>query len=337
VRKYRTQEPPFAVSIELAEGCNLYCDFCALPGIRTRKEKNYKFMTEDTLVSLCTQMRDLGWKARVGYQLHGEGTMHPDYVGMVRATHQLLPRSNKSMLSNGGGLLRKPGAVANVRALFEAGLNVLSLDDYEGAGIVPKIIEQLNEHAPLVSGKEHPLGFMFYRYPEDLRGNPHARRKRGSATLVQVRDIAAQAKDKHRGNHTVLYNYAGVGAPPDASMAGARCAQPFRQLAVRWNGDVAICCNDWRGAYYCGNVVTDGVQAVWQGAAMGAAREKLIRGERDFAPCVGCNHRSYRVGLLPDLKGRGKLHRPDAQTERDITLALRRGPLTQVVKREWEK
>lgn len=335
-RKYRRQEPPFAVSIELAEGCNLYCNFCALPGIREKKAKNYRFMTEQTVTCLVQQMKELKWNARIGFQLHGEGTMHPDYVGMIKRVHEYLPRSNKSMLSNGGGLLRKPGPVQNVADVFAAGLNVLSLDDYEGANLVPKIVEALAERGELVSGKDHPLGFKFYRYPEDLKGNPHSRRPPGSHTLVQVRDIETQSKDKKRGNHSVLYNYAGVGFPPNDKMNGARCAQPFRQLAVRWDGSVAICCNDWRGEYVCGNILLEGVEGIWQGDAMGAAREMMYRGKREFAPCKGCDHRSYRVGLLPDQKGKAKMHKPDEQTAADIVVAISKGPLTKPVLREWE-
>lgn len=336
MRKYRRQEPPFAVSIELAEGCNLYCNFCAIPGIRERHDKNYKFMTKDTVTSLVTQMKKLKWNARIGFQLHGEGTMHPDYVEMIGLVNEHLPKSNKSMLSNGGGLLRKPGPVENILSVFKAGLNVLSLDDYKGANIVPKILEKLGEHGKLRTGTMHSLGFTFYQYPEDLKGNPHLRRPHGTHTLVRVRDIEEQSKIQKRGNHSVLYNYAGVGFPKDDSMKGARCAQPFRQLAVRWDGTVAVCCNDWRGEYVCGNVVTDGVEAIWQGAALGAAREMLIKGKREFAPCEGCNHRSYRVGLLPDQKGKGKLHRPDEQTAADVAAAIKLGPLIKPVLREWE-
>jgi radical SAM protein with 4Fe4S-binding SPASM domain len=154
--------------------------------------------------------------------------------------------------------------------------------------------------------------------------------------LVRIRDIAEQAADKKIGNHGKLFNYAGLGFAPNDSMAGKRCHQPFRQLAIRQDGSVAICCNDWRGEYKCGNILDEGVEGIWQGNAMGAAREMLIRGKREMAPCKGCDHRSYRVGLLPDLMGRGKLHRPDEQTARDIRAALKDGPLTAPVLRPWE-
>jgi radical SAM protein with 4Fe4S-binding SPASM domain len=252
----------------------------------------------------------------------------------VAIAHEYRPKAHKLVITNGGGLLRKPGPAANIKALFEAGLNVLALDDYEGVKFVEKISAALEEHGPLVSGEEHPLGFKFWDYPQDLAGNPHQRRPRGTRMLVRIQDISVQSKT---GNHGKLFNYAGVGFAPNDKMAGKRCHHPFRQLAVRQDGSVAICCNDWRGTYVCGNVNTDGVEAIWQGDAMGAAREMLIKGKREMAPCKGCDHRSYRVGLLPDLYGRGKLHAPDAQTAADIEAAIARGPLTRAVLRPWEK
>lgn len=243
-----------------------------------------------------------------------------------------------TMLTNGGGLLRKPGPTHNVQSLFDAGLNVLGLDDYENVGLVPKVIAALEtEYGKLKDGVNNPrAGFRYFRYPENLEGNPHQRRPRGTRMLVRIRDISVQAADKKIGNHGKLFNYAGVGFPPNDTMAGKRCHQPFRQLAIRQDGSVAICCNDWRGEYRCGNVLTDGVEAIWQGAAMGAAREMLYRGRREMRPCLGCDHRSYRVGLLPDLRGQGTLHRPDAQTAADIQAALASGPLTPAVLRPWE-
>jgi len=119
-------------------------------------------------------------------------------------------------------------------------------------------------------------------------------------------------------------------------MEGKRCALPFRQMAVHWDGTVMICCNDWRGEYYCGNILKEGVEAIWQGPAMGAAREMLYRGKREMRPCKGCDHRSFRVGLLPDPLGKKTLHKPDQQTQQAITTALQAGPHTKPVLQPWE-
>lgn len=336
-RPYRRQEPPFNVTLEFTRGCNLRCSFCAVAAIQDKQGRDYKFMEKATLVRVMSQMAELKWNSRVGFAMRGEPTMHPDYVGMVAATREHLPRCHITMLTNAGGLLGRPGPVANVMGLFEAGLSVLGLDDYEGIGFVPKVVAALGEQGELRSGEKHRLGFTFYKYPQDLAGNPHVRRPRGSRTLVQIRDLAAQAADKKIGTHGKIFNYAGLGGPPDYSMAGKRCHHPFRQLAVHWDGNVPLCCNTWDSPYFCGNVLTESLEEIWQSDAMGAAREMLIRGKREMTPCLGCNHRSYRVGLLPDLMGRGKLHRPDEQTAADIERALSRGRRDEIVRLPWKR
>ena len=338
-RKYRTQEPPFNVTLELTRGCNLRCHFCAVSAIHDKPGSGYKFMEESTLRKALTDVKSLGWNCRVGFAMRGEPTLHPDYVGMVRATREILPRAHVTMLTNAGGLLRKPGPVANVQALFDAGLSVLGLDDYEGIKFVPKVLEAI-ESAPnsakLKSGVKHRMGFTFYKYPQDVRGNPHKRRPLGTRTLVQIRDISVEDADKKKGTHGKIFNYAGLSAPPDDSMSGKRCHHPFRQIAIHWDGNVPLCCNTWDSPYHVGNTNSTPVGELWQSDALGAAREKLIRGERDFTPCLGCNHRSYRVGLLPDLMGRGKLHRPDTQTAADITEALSHGPADPPIRIPWK-
>lgn len=347
MRKYRRQEPPFSVTFELTEGCNLSCPMCAVQAIQEKQGKGMKYMAEATMRSAMEQIAALKWNCRIGFAMRGEPSLHPETAKMVSIVRSLRPRCHITMLTNGGGLVRRPGPVENVRALFDAGVNVLGLDDYETVNLVPKIIaahEEAFGGKPLVSGMKYggraptvnDHEFQFFKYPEDLKGNPHQRRPRGTRMLVQIRDIMAQAADKKIGTHGKVFNYAGLAFPPDETMAGKRCHQPFRQLAIRYDGSVAICCNDWLGEYKCGNVVEDGVEAVWQGAAMGAAREMLIRGKREMRPCKGCNHRSYRVGLLPDLLGQGKLHKPDVQTASDIKSALEGGPYTKQVRTPWK-
>lgn len=336
-RKYRTQEPPFSVTFELTEGCNLSCAMCAVSAIQEKQGKGYKFMSIETITRAMEQIAELGWNSRIGFAMRGEPTMHPRVAEMVAVVRKYRPKTHITMLTNGGGLLRAPGPVANIQALFDAGVNVLGLDDYEHVKLIPKVMEAVSAHGEPVTGQMHPLGFRYFKYPEDLSGNPHQRRPRGTRMLVQIRDIMAQDADKKVGTHGKIFNYAGLAYPPDETMNGKRCHQPFRQLAIQQDGNVPLCCNTWNSPYEVGNVHTHTIEELWQSDAMGAAREKLIRGERDFAPCKGCNHRSYRVGLLPDLLGRGKLHKPDAQTAADIAGALSHGEHTPTVRVPWQE
>jgi radical SAM protein with 4Fe4S-binding SPASM domain len=261
--------------------------------------------------------------------MHGEPTMHPDYISMVGLTRKLAPNFHIMMTSNGGGLLRKPGPVKNMEKLFEAGLDVLALDDYENANIIPKIRLAIDKE------RQQNLDYLphvtFYSYPEQPQGNPHRRRKDKICTFIQDINIA------QKGTHSLLNNHAGAGAPPLTEPMKARCAKPFRELSVRFDGNVSVCCNDWRGTYKCGNIPKDGLEKIWNGAAMNAARQMLILGDRNFGPCAKCDAKSYRVGLLPDKFGKIKLPKPDVKTKAAIKAALAGAPYTAPVLREWEQ
>jgi hypothetical protein len=341
--KYR-QEPPFAVQIELTEGCQLRCTFCGLNGIRG-KDNDFRFMTVETIRSVAEQMVEAGWNSRVEFAMHGEPTMHPDYVGMVAAFHEAAPKLQLMMTSNGGGLLKKPGIRENVLALFRSGLTTLALDDYEGVKIVGKVRKEFVGHAEPTSVDYYTVergGVMttdidVYEYPVNRAGSPHARRRRPAIVLIQ--DISVAAK----GNHSTLNNHSGAAAPLDESQAHSLCAKPFREMSIRWDGNVAICCNDWRGHFKAGSVLRDrlgfeghGLEDTWNGAAMDGARRRLMQRQRDFGPCKGCNATSYRVGLLPDKMGKATMPRPTPQSNAAIAAALKGAPYTAPVLRPWE-
>lgn len=336
--KYK-QEPPFCIQVELTEGCNLYCDFCGLQGIRGKKFKSYKFLTIATAKKLAKQIADAGWNARIEFAMHGEPTMNLYMLDIISIFRQALPNNQLMMTSNGGGLLRDPQVM--IESLFNCGLNVLALDSYESVKIVPKIEDKLYivDEVPVEDG-EKPVTysmnsdkFKVYRYPEDKDASPHKRWPKGTKALIIVKDISVAVN----GVHATLNNHCGAGAPLNNKAAGKRCAKPFREISVRWNGAVALCCNDWRGVYKCGNVTKDSIEAIWQGAQFSAARKFLYHGLRVFPPCQGCDALSYRVGFLPDKKGQVSLPKPTTKDKRMVSHATSGRPYTKAVKREWEK
>ena len=317
------QEPPFAVQIELVEGCNLRCSFCGINGIRG-KERNYKFMTAKTAERIASELAAHGWNSRIEFAMHGEPTMHPDAAKIIGIFRKHLPRASMLMLSNGGGLQGPEGLVL-IQRLFDAGLNTLGLDEYQNVSLVPKIVARI--------AAESNTGFEFYVYPDQALGNPHARQKPKARRLVHIRPIDANTE----GTHATLNNHAGAGAPKSDAGQGKPCAKPFRELSFRWDGSTAICCNDWRGELATGNIHKVGLMDIWRGEVMNEARKRLILGMRDFGPCAGCDATSYRVGLLPDTFGRETLPKPPPKGTKFLDEQASKKPLTTPVKREWEK
>lgn len=320
------QEYPNVIQVESTEGCNLACTFCGINGIREKNGGPFKFMTPAIANKIASDMAKAGWTSRIEFAMHGEPSMNPDLPKLIAAFRTHLPRCSIMLTSNGGGFL-KFGPVELAKALFDAGLNTIAFDDYQSVKIVPKLRERLK---PWIKEQKIP----WYEYPRQVvPGNPHARMHAEDRRVVAIADISVATK----GNHSRLNNHTGCAAPKDYSAMGKRCAKPFREMAIRWDGGVSYCCDDWRGYAKVGNVTKQSIDAIWHAPVMYAIRRKLYRGQRDFGPCHGCNELSYRVGLLPDKLGKKSLPKPDKNDERLIKNMLRGPSMSPVVLRPWEK
>jgi len=335
---YIPQEAPNAVQIELAQGCNLGCAFCGIHAIGYQKmARGVDLMSLDTASSLAHQIKEARWNPRIEFAMHGEPTMHPQRAEIIAIFRKALPKSYIMVTSNGGGLLKDTRNA--VRAMFDAGLNTLALDNYQSVNIVPKLVEKLvgesiekfqvryeTSMAPAWPWDDVQM----FPYPDSPAGNPHTRH---SLKLISiVRDISVAVG----GTHANLNNHAGSALPLNDRAAGKRCAKPFRELSVRWDGNVALCCNDWPGVYRCGSIVDDGLLKVWHGPAMEAARKLLYAGQRVLPPCKGCDATSYRVGLLPDKLGKMIMAEPTKATMDTAKKALAKGPYTKPVRAPLE-
>ena len=288
-------------------------------------------MSLDTARAVSAAFRRAGYRGRVEFAMHGEPTLHPEPWPLVTELKRgTLKKGHFLLLTNGGGLVKETRK--NVLRWFMAGINTLGVDEYQNVGLARRVMRALGspkngQRLPFTS-KVRPV---FYEYPGDPRGNPH--RPVGGHRLVHIAPIDLNDK----GTHALLNNHAGSGAPKNNAGAGKRCAKPFREVSVRWDGSVAVCCNDWRGELAIGNVnESDLFRDIWQDEVMQAARRKLYHGQRDFGPCDGCDAVSYRVGLLPDPKGKKDLPFPTKTDRRLLEAALARPPLTEPVLRPWE-
>lgn len=298
------QDPPFTLKVELTEGCNLRCTFCAMNAIRAPKDMAFKFMTPELAARIAAGVAAAEWNPRIEFTMRGEPSLNPHKETIIAAFRKTLPNVQLMMTSNGGGVVKD--AVKALTRLFDAGLNIFVLDEYEEVQLATKIMRQLDAAA---------LPFSIVRHPEDQESSPHRRWPPGTKVLVRMKDI----KTASGGTHSRLNNHAGLGAPPEH--VDKRCAKPFREMVVWHDGSVRLCCNDWEGRYLCGNVKTQTLSEIWQGSELMAARRVLLTGNRDFAPCQWCNDTSYRTGLLPDKMGKQTLPKPTAATRKTIAAA----------------
>lgn len=308
-----TQEAPFTLQVEPAEGCTLACSFCGLSALRNngadsntgthgKASTPFRFMELATAQRIASEVNRLGWNPRVEFAMHGEPTAHKDLATIIEIFRRLLPKVSLMVTTNGSGLL----SGAAVAKLFDAGLNTLAFDDYKHASWRERTRNALDSAADM-------LGVPLLEYPANPNGNPHTRfhKKR----IVVIADIS----DNTTGTH-LLTNQGGSVFKSLPVALHARCAKPFRELSLRWDGNVAICCDDWPGQYRIANINHMPLDELWNHPRFQAARLALYAGERNLLkPCNVCNVTTYRNGLLPDKFGKVDLPKPSVD---DIALMV---------------
>lgn len=321
----RKQTPPFSIQIELTEGCNLKCSFCGLQGMRESAIRDYRFMHTDTVARIAEEIYRLGWKPRIILSMHGEPTLHPHVLSHIKTLRRILHENTIiSLMTNGYGILRDTAeeTLARIRQFRNAGLNDLIIDEYSPHGDAAKIHEHITSSRGAVDFNVKALekGVSLYST------------RPGSFRVLENPPIQVEgAINRH------LCNHCGAGGPLDYSYDGKRCVRPFRELSIRYDGNIALCCNDFRGEYPIGNINEAPMDELWYSKRFEAARILLYHGKRSFKPCLGCNALSHRVGLLPDKLGKEVMPQAtDRILEYAKNVSVSNKPLGTIIKRKWE-
>lgn len=291
MRSWQMQDmvgPPWSVQVELTEGCSRLCAFCGLNAIRGAPG-SYLHMDRDTMALVGSGLAQLCPSTRVELAMHGEPTMHPQYLRMIALLRSHLPKS-QMMLTTNGVRFTKGRMVSELAKIFNAGINFVMLDTYVD------MRDDLIEQTVAVS----KAGTRVVDYYEGLRhGIAFYGKNKLHRVLVLVDDIGE--RDGEHSSRVVL-NHAGSNPTkkPLSSPLKKTCTQPFRELTICWNGEVRICCNDWKGEQVMGNVHERSLFSIWHGERFDAVRAMLSMKDRSMSPCRVCDRGAGpRVGLLP--------------------------------------
>lgn len=312
---------PNTVQIELVQGCNRDCSFCGTGGM----EKKLRFIDKAVLLKECKLIEDSGCNPRILVAMHGEPTLHPNLYSCVKLMRKTMPKIWIQMMTN-GYLIKKD--INHITRLFDAGINDVTVDEYSDSKFSRKELKKLIREYGEATGKKVKFEVL------DKGISLYAPKKYKEHRLLIIPAIDEEEISISRK----LTNHCGAGMPPDDSYAERKCTKIFRELSFRWDGSVAICCQDFRGEYPIANCMDEGIETlddIWRHERFEAARRILYHKGRRFFPCNICNSPPLREGLLPDRLGKEDLEKP---TKADLKLATKPYKcLSKIRLRSWEE
>lgn len=310
------QQPPFTVVVEPTEGCNRGCSFCSLRSMRKNGTKPWYFMTIDTATRIADEIKRVGWKAKIVFANHGEPTLNSNFFEIVSIFRERLPKSIFHMYTNGIVISNIKNPNKYIKDLFAVGMNDILLDCYDDKSV--EFLKKI-KHDNIVKLEK---GVEYYTSKHEQR-------------ILLVPSIIDDQDNKMTRR---LENQAGYASPRNRAYNNKRCAFPFREMAIRWDGNVCICCNDFRGAYLIGNINDMDIEDIWQHPKFRAARIMLYNHNRNFMPCDGCDTISMRVGFLPDSSGQMTMPKITEEVKRTANNVFKKNGYVSkiIIKREWE-
>lgn len=73
-----------------------------------------------------------------------------------------------------------------------------------------------------------------------------------------------------------------------------RCVLPFKQMIIRPDGKISLCCNDATGKYILGDLSKDKLLDIWYGPRVQKVRKYLYEGRENWRNCRKCDN--FSVG-----------------------------------------
>lgn len=266
---------PTSLGLETVTRCNNDCAFC--PVNVHSDPRPLQYMPESLVRRIAAELRDADYGGSIDLFVNNEPLVDRRIEFFCQILREAAPKAQICLFTN--GKLLTP---ARYRALFQAGLSLLCINNYDQSLVLTPEVRNLVDYLE-GCGDPEISGF--------------ARR-----TFIRLR-----LKDE------ILFNR--VGRAPnkqfDADYCHFQkngCFRPFEQMVVRPSGAVGMCCNDVLGESRMGDVSVESMAAVWSGPAFSRLRDRLNRKGRKAVPLCGqCDadvslltnaNRHYLAGLM---------------------------------------
>ena len=297
---------PFSLHIDPTNLCNFRCTFCPTGDFellksvsRPKGTMSYELFCKiiDELEEMC---RESGQKVN---ELHiykdGEPFIHKE-LGKMAAYAKSKNVAGSVQTTTNAALITKERAVE----IIESGLDLIrvSVEHVNDEGY--KGVTQNYSNYNLV--KEN-VRFLFEE--KTRRKSPLTIKTKivdmdfDEGTIKKFFDDFGPISDQINVNNLMGWSYSDIkdftlGLKVKRGMGDAAklrmknvCPEPFRSLAINFNGQVSVCCVDWSLGTVVGDVNKESLKDIWNGEQLKQFRVLHLNGRKDeIKPCRNCHY-----------------------------------------------
>jgi|ETNvirnome_2_300_1030623.scaffolds.fasta_scaffold00721_16 MoaA/NifB/PqqE/SkfB family radical SAM enzyme len=286
--------PPFPthIDVELTSVCNFRCLMCPTGNLSLQRDGEFmEWDTFDQIIDQCEPhgagIRFIGW---------GEPMMHPQLFRFIRrASDALLPthlntngsklhQYEQNMILNMGLDSIK---VSMQGTTAESYRDMRNIDYYEGVFTAVRTLHRRRGNAPrpwihvsTTITDEHPSTVEVFK----KRFAPYCDQISVGYTTFDYLDLAAVRlgdQDRERLEKMV--------ANQEVEKRHPSCPEVYDKLTIHADGSARVCCNDYNGETFLGNVNDTPIGAMFHHPVIKEYREKLAREEHDYLHlCADC-------------------------------------------------
>lgn len=223
---------------------------CSFCPVNKNDDPRQKAVMEESLFKdIVDQLAEMDYHGRFTTFSNNEPLLDERIVAFNQYAREKLPHARMHLFTNGTLL-----TVEKFRALAEA-LDELIIDNYRQDLKLIRPCEEIERYCTEHSALKRKVTIVL-RKPEEIltsRGGSAPNRK----------------KLKEYGED--------------------RCLLPFKQMVIRPDGKVSLCCNDAVGKYTMGDAAQEPLMDIWYGQKFQMVRKCLYEGRREWGNCKFCD------------------------------------------------
>lgn len=249
---------PQEIDIETVNRCNGDCSFC--PANAANDPRTTAYMSDRLIRKIAAELAAENYNGTIVPFINNEPLIDKRISQIVGVFRKSCPDAEIVLCTNGSLLTAE-----RYFSLFDCGLGHLIINNYGDEGRFTDKIGSALER--ILSSNHDKLQEYLGKTVILLRNKNEILNSRAGEAPNKVN---AQRYKYYRRNS---------------------CMYPFRQMSILPDGRVSLCCEDFTGRVAVGNIGSESIRAVWNGAVLRAIRDELrTSGRTNLLTCRRCDY-----------------------------------------------